>query len=232
MGALFAPCCAVCKEPLVFPTAGAVCEPCWLTIRPLTEPLCRTCGDALATWRAGDIERCVRCARQQRVISVGRAVGAYEGTLREIVHALKYDGRRSVARPLARLMTNAGTAVLQGADIVVPVPLHIWRLYRRGFNQAAEIARWLDLPCVNALRRRRATVTQTDLPEAERHRNVGNAFAVRRRARSCLHDTVIVLVDDVSTTGATVDACASVLIDAGAREVRVLTAARAVSRLP
>jgi ComF family protein len=149
-----------------------------------------------------------------------------------VLHALKYGGRRSVARPLAELMKATGHEILAGADIVVPVPLHFRRYYRRGFNQAYELARHLEVPCVRALRRRRATVTQTDLPEAERHRNVTGAFAVRRAARRHVQGSIAILVDDVSTTGATLDACAMALLEAGAREVRALTAARAASRLP
>ena len=128
-------------------------------------------------------------------------------------------------------MAETGASVLEGADFTVPVPLHVVRRYQRGFNQAEELARHLPLPMVNALRRRRWTATQTDLPEAQRHRNVRDAFAVTRRGRRAVHAAVIVLVDDVSTTGATLDACARVLIDAGAKEVRALTAARAASKV-
>jgi ComF family protein len=149
-----------------------------------------------------------------------------------MLHALKYDGRRSIARPLGRLMRQAGDTILEDADFVVPVPLHAFRLYRRGFNQAAELAAHVEIPHLAALRRRRATATQTDLPEAERHRNVSDAFAVRRSAGSAVSGSVVVLIDDVSTTGATLDACAAALLAAGAKEVRALTAARAVSRLP
>ncbi|HEU4689680.1 MAG TPA: phosphoribosyltransferase family protein, partial [Vicinamibacterales bacterium] len=107
--------------------------------------------------------------------------------------------------------------------------LHYVRRYVRGFNQAAELARHLGPPCTHALKRRRATITQTDLPESERFRNVHDAFALRRGAT--VAGRIIVVVDDVSTTGATLDACARVLLAAGAREVRGLTAARAASRL-
>lgn len=127
-------------------------------------------------------------------------------------------------------MAAAAPAVLEGADVVVPVPLHLVRHWRRGFNQAEELARHLPLPVVRALRRTRSTATQTDLPEARRHENVKNAFAVRWGARRTVKNATIVLVDDVSTTGATLDECARALLSAGAKEVRALTAARAVSR--
>lgn len=233
MAVLFAPSCAACHEPLRSPTSGAVCASCWAAIRPLTEPLCDVCGDALPSWRIDAASRlCVRCARTPRVITRARAIAPYEGALRNILHALKYHQRRSVARPLGRLMAASGSLVLDGADFVVPVPLHFIRRYRRGFNQAAELARHVGTPVLHALRRTRPTRTQTDLPEVQRHRNVDDAFAIQRRARSRLPGAVVVVVDDVSTTGATLDACARVLLDGGAKEVRALTAARAASRLP
>lgn len=125
-------------------------------------------------------------------------------------------------------MRAAGAAVLRDADGVVPVPLHLFRHYWRGFNQATELARHLGMPVLSALRRIRCTVTQTDLPEAERHANVHGAFAIRGPIP---RNSVLVVVDDVSTTGATLDACAQVLLAAGANEVRGLTAARAAARL-
>ena len=229
---LLAPCCAACDTPLDRPTKGCICSACWSDIRPLSEPLCDTCGDVLPTWRLAAIaaHRCARCRRIPRAITIGRAIAPYEGRLREIVHALKYGGRRSIAKPLAQLMTAAAPRVFHGADFAVPVPLHFLRQYRRGFNQADDLARHLPLPLLRALRRRRPTATQTDLPEAQRRKNVRGAFAVRRRARGRIAGAIVVLVDDVSTTGATLDACARVLLEAGAKEVRALTAARAVSR--
>ena len=149
--------------------------------------------------------------------------------LRAIVHALKYEGRRSLARPLAAMMSARGADMLAGACWVVPVPLHPSRRRERGFNQAADLARHLGAPVRQVLRRHRATGTQTGLPAAQRHRNVRGAFALTGR-REGLADSVVVLVDDVSTTGATLDACARVLKEAaGVREVRALTAARVVT---
>ncbi len=118
--------------------------------------------------------------------------------------------------------------MLEDADLAVPVPLHRARKRARGFNQAAEIAGHLTIPASSALKRTRATVSQTDLPAEARHANVRNAFALRRHID--IQGQVIVLIDDVRTTGATLEACARALLDGGAREVRALTAARVVSR--
>jgi ComF family protein len=210
-----------------------VCAICWQSIRPLTPPLCDACGDPLPAWRAisTSCRRCARCRRAHHFVDRARAIGAYDGALRAIVHALKYDGRRSLARPLAALMCGRGADLLDGAVAVVPVPLHRSRRRQRGFNQAADLARHLGLPVVHALVRVRATPPQTGLPAAQRHRNLRDAFAVTRAARSLAGATVVV-VDDVSTTGATLDACARTLKEAGVAEVRALTAARVVAGRP
>lgn len=230
LSVLLAPACAACERPLEAPTAGPVCAECWAAIVPITPPVCERCGDPLPSWRLTSIEhaRCPRCRRRDGFVTRGRAIGPYEGSLRAIVHALKYDGRRQIARPLGRMLATSGAGILQDADLVVPVPLHRSRKRARGFNQAAELAKHLGVPVAHALRRVRATPSQTDLPAARRHANVRGAFALARRAP--VSGATVVVVDDVSTTGATLEACARILREAGAKEVRALTAARVVSR--
>lgn len=227
---LIAPACAACRTPLQHPTRGPVCQRCWAAITPFTPPLCRHCGDPLPSWRtvSAALETCPRCRRAASAVTVARAIGPYDGPLRAVVHALKYGGRRTLARPLAQLMCGVGREVIAGVDVAVPVPLHRKRRRRRGFNQAEDLARGLGVPWLNVLYRTRATPSQTDLPAARRHANVRHAFAVQRRRD--VRGLCVLLVDDVSTTGATIEACARVLRDAGAREVRALTAARVVTR--
>jgi ComF family protein len=128
------------------------------------------------------------------------------------------------------MMRAHGQSVLSGADFVVPVPLHWRRRWARGFNQAADLAAGLGLPVVHALRRSRNTPSQTDLPAAARHANVRQAFTVRPEPD--VSGSWIVLVDDVRTTGATLEACARALLDAGARRVMTLTAAQVVTQQP
>jgi ComF family protein len=233
LAVLLAPSCAACSELLGEPTRGPVCARCWDAIVPITPPCCTTCGDPLPTWRTAAIasSRCARCRRIRPLLSRACAIGPYEGSLRAIVHALKYGSRQTIARPLAARMRAAGAEILAGADAVIPVPLHPSRERTRGFNQARELARPLDLPLVDGLRRVRNTAAQADLPAARRHANVRGAFLARDRARG-LNGAILVLVDDVSTTGATLNACAAALLAAGARDVRAITAARAVARLP
>jgi ComF family protein len=232
LSVILAPSCAACDVLLERPTRGPVCESCWQSVRPFTPPLCESCGDPLPSWRVISVPmaRCPRCRRTRRLVDRSMSAGAYDGPLRAVVHALKYEGRRSLAKPLARLMRSRCAAVLDGADCLVPVPLHASRRRARGFNQALDLARHLSeagLPVRQALRRVRATPTQTGLPAAQRHRNMRDAFAAVWRQRAP-YGCVAVLVDDVSTTGATLEACARVLREMGVREVRAVTAARVV----
>ena len=253
-----APTCEVCDALLDRPSAGPVCDACWAAIRPLTPPLCPVCGDPLPAGRLaatavltagasvrvstptggvepGTFPACTRCRRRPSPIARSRAVGEYAGTLRAIVHVLKYDKRRSVAPHLASLMKASGADVLCGADAAIPVPLHWTRQWRRGFNQAALLTAHLGIAVWPALARVRATGPQVTLAAPARRLNVRNAFAIARRRRpralpwqAKLAGSVVVLVDDVSTTMATLEACAQVLREAGARQVRALTAARVV----
>jgi ComF family protein len=227
---VLAPCCAACHDPLDEPSCGPVCARCWAAIAPFTPPLCEHCGDPLPSWRVISVSaaRCARCRRRPSTIAASRAIGAYEGSLRRIVHALKYSRRRSLAAPLGALLRRQCADILDGADAVVPVPLHRRRRRQRGFNQARDLAAVLGLPVRDVLKRTRPTPSQTDLPAARRHANVRGAFALRKGAEA--RGLCLVLVDDVATTGATLEACAGVLSEAGAREIRAVTAARVVSK--
>lgn len=240
LAVIIAPLCAACASPLASPTRSAVCETCWDSIRLLSPPLCDRCGNPLAAAAvpqpasggspAGGYGRCAGCAGSGSAIAVARAMGEYDDPLRAMLQALKYQGRRSIAPGLSLLMRVHGHALLSGADFVVPVPLHWRRRWRRGFNQAADLARGLGLPVRHALIRCRHTSSQTDLPAGQRHANVRQAFRVR--SASAISTASIVLVDDVRTTGATLEACGRALVGAGAREVRALTAARVSTRPP
>ena len=158
--------------------------------------------------------------------------GRHEGPLRDIVHAFKYEGRRSLAEPLAHLVRARDAHVLRGADAVVPVPLHLVRRLGRGFNQSSDLARHLGVPVLHALWRTRYTTPQTGLTGSARRRNVRGAFRLSPLVRAGIGGKVIVLVDDVRTTGATLAACARVLKAAGAREVRAVTIAHAPAPQP
>ena len=167
---------------------------------------------------------------------LARSAGRYDGSLRLIIHAFKYDGRRALAAPLSALLRGAGADLLGAADAVIPVPLHPWRAITRGFNQADDLARYMGLPVWRVLRRTRAGPPQANLPAAKRHANVREAFALDPVALafrpSRLRNRNVVLIDDVMTTGATLEACGRVLADAGVRSVGALTVARALAGAP
>ncbi len=166
-----------------------------------------------------------------------RSFGAFDGALRELIHLLKYSGVMTLATPLAALLAVVvhNEPELAAVDVVVPVPLHPRRQRARGYNQAECLARKLAellvLPLdTRSFARRRNTAPQTGLTPRQRRANVRGAFAVR--ARSQLDAKRILLVDDVCTTGATLNACAQTLKRAGASEVQAITLARVVQWIP
>lgn len=221
---LLAPTCASCERPLARPTRGCVCEQCWSGVAMGAAPHCLRCGEP-ARLTDSVITACEGCLTVPVSVQRVRAIGPYTGPLRAILHALKYDGRRSLAAPLAARMRLAGQDLLREAQVVVPVPLHGRRRRERGFNQAADLAAHLGLPVVHALTRVRSTPSQTTLHADERRTNMHGAFQATAHART-LRGCAVVLVDDVHTTGATLDACAVVLREAGVEVVFALTAAR------
>jgi predicted amidophosphoribosyltransferase len=254
LSTLLAPPCAVCDRVLDRPVDGAVCDACWRAVRRITPPVCNRCGSPLPSMRYAahlDGPYCAHCRHASSPIDRARAIGGYEGALRAIVHALKYDRRSSIVPRLASLMRSSGADVLANIDALVPVPLHPRRRRARGFNQARVLADAIGGPVWDVLVRVRHTAPQVELPAHARHVNVRDAFAIgqaglktrlySRLAIACsggaldpptIRGAVVVLIDDVATTGATLDACARVLKAAGAHEVRALTAARVVSERP
>ena len=243
---LLEPGCVSCGALLARPLDGAICHQCWLGIRSVTPPWCERCGEELdpppftarhACNYGAASELCGRCLRRPPHYSIARSAGRYDGPMREVIHAFKFNRRRVLAEPLGRMMRMAGADLLDGADAVIPVPLHPIRSVRRGFNQADDLARQLGRPVWRALRRRRHGPPQASLQAADRHANLVSAFAVsaawsvgaRLRGQSLAGRTVV-LVDDVMTTGDTIDACSRVLLEAGVTEVRALTAARTTGR--
>lgn len=236
IAALFAPVCVSCHLVLDAPTRSPACESCWRNLRAFTPPLCGRCGEPLPA--SG---RRHACPAVGRALARCRALGWYDGVLRDLIHAVKYDQRRTLVAGLASLLARGVDDVIGADTLLVPVPLHPWRQWSRGFNQADDIARALarhhpHAIVAPALRRARRTRPQSDLDAEARRINVDGAFTLagwtsqaRRRWATRLAGRRIVLVDDVMTTGATLEACAQVVRNAGAAEVSAVTLARVAS---
>ena len=233
---LFEPECAGCHQVLDQPLRRAVCDTCWNSIERIREPFCRVCGDEIDGVALEDL--CGRCAHARPAFSMARSAGHYEGALREVIHAFKFEGRRLLAESLGTLLPAAGSEVLDGAHAVVPVPLHPLRSLRRGFNQADDLARQLKLPVWRILRRRRHGPPQASLQAGARRSNLTAHYGpslvtyLPKPLRREVAGATLVLIDDVMTTGATLEGCARVLREAGAVDVRALTVARTVVARP
>ncbi|MCU1336927.1 MAG: phosphoribosyltransferase [Bryobacterales bacterium] len=171
--------------------------------------------------------RCMLCRLGLQGFDAVYSYGSYEGTLRQLVHLFKYGGVRPLAGPFGRLLVHALPRETS-FDVIVPMPLHWFKQWQRGFNQADLLAREIGkkwhVPVRNVIRRRRATSPQAGLTNAKRRANVRGAFRVRPGRP--LQGMRVLLVDDVVTTGATASACARVLKRAGAAHVSLLALAR------
>jgi ComF family protein len=221
--------CRICGEALRGYTRVPVCGRCLSAPSALeVEYFCVQCKTPFQNRFPLDLQgRCALCRAGARGFDAAYCFGFYEGELRELIHLLKYDGMKPLARPLGEFLSRA-LPLDERFDAVVAMPLHWRRRFERGFNQAALLARHVarrrHIPVLNAVRRVRATRTQTGLTNAKRRDNVSGAFRARRGL--ALKGLRILLVDDVMTTGATGSACGAVLKRAGAKSVTLLTLAR------
>jgi len=203
-----------------------LCVACYRSLSRILPPLCPRCGKPQPS---GIL--CSGCVGWQAEIDGIRAPFQFNGVMREAIHQLKYQNLRALALPFAQLLSDyLGANPLPG-EVLVPVPLHQKRLRERGYNQsyllARELGKLVNLPVVDdCLVRQRHTPPQARTPTVEeRRRNVHGAFACRNRN---LSDKQVLLIDDVSTSGATVDACAAALKAAGATSVWGLVLAREI----
>lgn len=228
--ALLPPRCLACGGPV--DRQGGLCVTCWSGLTFLAPPFCARCGTPFDFAMPGEA-LCGSCMAEPPPFARARAVLAYDDGSRPLVLGFKHGDRTHAADAYGAWMARAGKELLAGADLLVPVPLHRWRLFRRRYNQAALLAssagRSAGVPVApDLLVRRRATPTQGGLDRKGRMRNVKGAFRLRPGRRDRVKGRRIVLVDDVLTTGATLAECTRVLLHAGAAQVDVLTLARVV----
>jgi ComF family protein len=230
----FPPLCMVCGNEVE--ETGSLCAECWSAAQFIDGPVCETCGLPFEI-DPGAASQCGYCLAHPPAFDKARAVMRYDETGKLPILALKHADRLDLVPGFVRWLTRAGKELFAEADLIVPVPLHRWRLWTRRFNQAAELARRISHDANVAfapdlLVRRRPTPSQGTMASAKaRRRNVHGAFAVSAAHKAAAKGKRIVLIDDVMTTGATADACARALKRAGADKVFVLVLARVV-RLP
>lgn len=226
------PVCLVCRTPLG--SHDALCARCWREIDFVRPPLCDRLGIPLP-FDVGEGMISAAAAADPPLYDRARAVAAHTGSMRTLVHALKFHDRHDVRRLLGKWLVEAGRELVPEADIVVPVPLARRRLLMRRFNQAAILAREVaDLTGLGyeplVLERTRPTASQVGLSRGARQRNVAGAFSVPKRREPRVQGRKILLIDDVITTGSTVGACARALRRAGAVRVDVLALAIVTDR--
>jgi len=233
LNALLPPACLTCEEAVG--VQGGQCPACFSRLAFVTAPLCDRCGVPFPHEGAGipheETLWCEACIAAPPAFAAARAALRYDEGAKALILPFKHRDRTELAVPLARHMARAGAELLREADLLVPVPLHRWRLFHRRHNQAALLARHLarisgkrHAPML--LRRVRATAPLGELSAHEREAALIGAFALAPGAARQLQGQRVLLVDDVLTSGATADACARLLLMAGASSVWVLAAAR------
>lgn len=231
-----------CRNRLSFQNlmTGFLCSTCLKGFIPVEPPICPVCGIMFKS-REGEDHVCGECLTSPKKFRTFRSPGIYDREFMDVIHCLKYKGKIQLARPLGMLLFSAFINFwgINSIDIIVPVPLHIKRFRKRGFNQAyllvrdwKRIAKNLNIGLsniridTNVLIRSRWTDPQTGLDRKKRMTNIKNAFSVSDQA--IIKNKRILLVDDVYTTGATANECAKALLRGNAEYVDVLTLARAV----
>lgn len=227
----FPPLCAACRAPVR--EANRLCARCWSGIVFLSEPMCAVCGFPFE-FDSGPGTLCAACRQRLPAFDRMRSLMRYDDASRDPILAFKRADRLDLVPAFAHWMLAIGRDLIEQVDVIIPVPLHRWRLWQRRFNQSALIAHALGtlagkpVDCFSLVRTR-ATPSQGDMPSAAaRRRNVQGAFRVFSDGARLLHGKSVLLVDDVFTTGSTIEACARALKRAGAVRVLVLTLARVV----
>jgi ComF family protein len=225
------PLCPTCREPVA--QHGGLCAACWSKLSFIAAPYCARLGIPFA-YDPGPGILSMEAIAAPPSYNRARSAVRFDDTARTLIHSLKYGDRTDLAPSAGRWMATAGRELLAGADGLVPVPLHWRRLWARRFNQSAALAQSVSrmsgvAVAGDLLKRVKATPQQVGLSRTERAANVQGAFKVPPDAKAQVKGRRLILIDDVITSGATVEACARTLLRAGAANVDVLTLARVVS---
>src|SRR5579863_8962117 len=221
------PLCPACREPVA---SRALCPACWSKLSFITRPYCERLGIPFV-YDPGPGILSMEAIADPPAYRRARAAVRFDEIARALVHALKYGDRLDLAPMMGRWVSHAGRELLAEADALVPVPLHWRRLWARRFNQSAMLAAAISAEssvpiAAGVLKRVKPTAQQVGLSRTERAANVQGAFRVPPEAKGAVDGRRLVLVDDVLTSGATVDGCARALLRAGAANVDVLIFAR------
>ncbi len=221
--------CVSCREPV---TGDGLCAACWSQLSFIAPPYCARLGIPFV-YDPGPGLLSMEAIASPPAYQRARAAVRYDDVARTLVHALKYQDRTDLAPTMGRWMARAGNELLKEADALIPVPLHWQRGWSRRYNQSGALARVIaaqaDIPVWgDVLQRTRQTRQQVGLSRAERSRNVQGAFSVAAEKKSAIQGRRVILIDDVLTSGATVDTCARALLRARAASVDVLVFARVV----
>jgi ComF family protein len=224
------PVCVHCHEPIA--DHRRLCAACWREIDFITPPLCDRLGIPLSHGDEGGRTLSAQAICGPPAFDRARAAARFGGVMRNLIHGFKYADRHEVVEMLARMMHLAGAELLADADLLMPVPLHRWKLWQRRYNQAAMLAWRLASVTghpvdMTSLCRARPTRSQVGLSAEERQANVSGAFTLAPGAADAIRGKRILLIDDVLTTGSTVGACALLLRHAGAKQVDCLAVAMA-----
>jgi ComF family protein len=227
---LLPPQCLYCGVLVDAP--GALCATCWASLRFIEQPHCAACGLPFE-YDVGDGSLCAGCFAQPPLFERARAAIVYDDHSRGLILAFKHGDRTDTAGAFGRWMARAGRDLIADADLLTPVPLHWLRLLKRRYNQSALLAQAIGAlagrPVVpDLLVRVRRTPSLGKLGRSARRKTVQGAISVRRGRKERVAGRRVLLIDDVMTTGATVDACTRALRQAGAGAVDVLTLARVV----
>lgn len=222
------PLCPICKKRVLL-THG-LCSECFSKIHFICRPYCEICGKPFE-FDIPEETRCGACCKKNPIFTKARSAFIYDSFSAKLILPFKHSDHLELAPLLTNLLYRAGADLLADTDLIIGVPLHLFRHIKRKYNQADVLAKRLaeksHIPYHSTiLTRKRATISQGHMKAAERKRNVAGAFGIKNK--HLIKDKNILLIDDVFTTGATINECSKILLKNGAAKVFVLTLARVV----